>query len=169
MEGKLIKVTDDIGVYYVLNGKNLPENYVLSDKNCQAIERGYDLDNMSDLFGAKAKGNLDFKLGANYGFEAGFQKALELLGDRKYSEEDLRKAMDKVWDWCKTEKDTDFSTITELRNKHIQSLQQTEWDVEILMEEEKEFIFDSAMGISQGHYLDKPKLDADGCLILKRI
>jgi len=39
------------------------------------------------------------------------------------------------------------------------------WDVEI--DEEMEFFFDPAMGITQGHYLDKPKLDVDGCLILK--
>jgi hypothetical protein len=38
-------------------------------------------------------------------------------------------------------------------------------EVEIVMEEE--FIFDPAMGISQGHYLNKPKLDSEGCLILK--
>ncbi len=39
-------------------------------------------------------------------------------------------------------------------------------EVEIVMEEE--FIFDPAMGISQGHYLNKPKLDSEGCLILKQ-
>ena len=61
----------------------------LSLKNCQAIERGYDLENMADFYGAKAKGSLDFKLGANKGFEDGFQKALELLGDKKFSEEDM--------------------------------------------------------------------------------
>jgi len=41
-----------------------------------------------------------------------------------------------------------------------------EWDIEIEMEEE--FIFDPAMGISQGHYLNKPKLDSEGCLMLKQ-
>jgi len=62
-----------------------------------------------------------------------------------------------------------FQTHKETLGEHIQSLQQTEWDVEVEIDEEKEFIFDPTMGISQGHYLDKPKLDENGCLILKKI
>lgn len=64
---------------------------------------------------------------------------------------------------------TDNTFEKKLSFKNCQSIEQqfpTErmWDVEV--DEEKEFIFDPAMGITQGFYLDKPKLDADGCLIL---
>jgi hypothetical protein len=51
--------------------------------------------------------------------------------------------------------------------QEIASTGNNEWVVEI--ETEQEFIFDPAMGISQGHYFDKYKLDADGCIILKLI
>lgn len=65
---------------------------------------------------------------------------------------------------------TDSTFERKLSLKNCQEIEQqfpTErmWDVEV--DEEKEFIFDPAMGITQGFYLDKPKLDVDGCLILK--
>jgi len=57
------------------------------------------------------------------------------------------------------EEDYGCKTLTEVQDKHIQSLQQTEWDVEIEMQHE-----------SLVYPTDKmlPKLDSDGCLILKR-
>lgn len=44
----------------------------------------------------------------------------------------------------------------------------TDKEIEVEIEMEEEFIFDPAMGISQGHYLNKPKLDSEGCLMLKQ-
>ena len=152
MKGKLYKSPNGEHYYLTVDGKIFADvdghplkaiTQALSLKNCQAIERGYDLD---ELYG-EVDESIDYHEFDFTSFRLGFQKALELLGDKKFSEEDLRKAMDKVWDWCKAEKDTDFSTITELRNKHIQSLQQTEWDVTFNPNEK----------------------DSDGCLILKRI
>jgi hypothetical protein len=187
MKAKLIKVED---VYRLLQDNGLDDFkliigttdkeyqqafadhcFQLSLKNCQAIECGYDLENMADFYGAKAKGSVDFKLGANQGFEAGFQKALELMGVKKFTEEDVRKAMDRVWDWCEDDKDKGCSSMTELRDKHIQSLQQNEWEVEIEMEIVPDFYSrsDQDGSIFTSNKKEIPKLDADGCLILKTI
>ena len=83
------------------------------------------------------------------GFIKGFQKALEILGDKKFSEEDMKNAIYIAWD------DDNLAT-TDI----IQLLQQTEWDVEI----EQELIQSSI----EGEAIWKIKLDTDGCLILKK-
>ena len=113
----------------------------LSLKNCQAIELGYDLDELvkEDFF----RGKYQYHLANNHleFFKAGFQKALEILGDKKFSEDDILKAIEMYY-----EKGKIFIEI-------IQSLQQTEWDVEVETHP-REWI---------------KKLDEDGCLILKRL
>jgi hypothetical protein len=113
----------------------------LSLKNCQAIELGYDLNELvkEDFF----RGKYQYHLANNHleFFKAGFQKALEILGDKKFSEDDILKAIEMYY-----EKGKIFIEI-------IQSLQQTEWDVEVETHP-REWI---------------KKLDEDGCLILKRL
>jgi hypothetical protein len=61
-------------------------------------------------------------------------------------------------------------------NDIIKSLQQTEWDVEIEMEKVKDEtkIVGAVKGVKGSGskittYKSVPKLDSDGCLILKRI
>jgi hypothetical protein len=129
----------------------------LSLKNCQAIELGYDLDEL-------ISNHLE-----NNHIEAQTRRVdaiklliLEILGDKKFSEEDIIKAIKLARIKDTNPKNT--SAFLTLDEEIIQSLQQT-WDVEI----EKEFIFDPTMGISQGYYSDKPKLDSNGNLILKRL
>ena len=157
------------------NGVDL-RGYELSLKNCQAIENGYDLDELDKLarewyVQQKFHGLSDTVVSVGYlnMFKAGFQKALEILGDKKFSEEDMRKAYfqgdyDALYDGAYSEKE----------NKFIKSLQQTEWEVEILMEEplvaksrqiHGEYV---ASKIIESAMFPKPLLDADGCLILKR-
>jgi len=132
MKAKLIKtVTDNYiiidstkefyGEGYILDTTVVSDAPRLSLKNCQAIERGYDLENMADFYGAEVKGSVDFKLGANQGFEDGFQKALELMEHRLSKE--------------------------------------TEWQVEVVMD----------ICGDRVYAVPEPALDADGCLILKRI
>jgi hypothetical protein len=129
----------------------------LSLKNCQAIELGYDLDEL-------ISNHLE-----NNHIEAQTRRVdviklliLEILSDKKFSEEDIIKAIKLARIKDTNPKNT--SAFLTLDEEIIQSLQQT-WDVEI----EKEFIFDPTMGISQGYYSDKPKLDSNGNLILKRL
>jgi hypothetical protein len=136
MEAKLIKTIDEQGVMYSLSGDNLPENYVLSLKNCQAIANGYDLD---DIIQNNTNEYITTNIRKfNYGFKKGFQKALEILGDKKFSEKDMRKAFDTNH-LSSEHKESQWVSF-------IQSLQQTEWSVSC----------------------NPDVKDADGNLILKR-
>ena len=91
---------------------------------------------------------------AKFAFAMGFCEALKILGDKKFSEDDLRLAMH-------------FGKFGETNNQtttigFIKSLQQTEWDVEI---ETNQIPADRA----PGGWDISPKLDSDGNLILRRI
>ena len=84
MKAKLIKLED--GEYDLLVESNLEElkNTKLSLKNCQAIERGYDLDELA-IKSASTYEDLTsstFMAGHYDGFKVGFQKALELMKHR---------------------------------------------------------------------------------------
>ena len=81
-------------------------------------------------------------------FRLGFQKALEILGDKKFSEEQLRESFLHV------QNDPTFDVFK-------QSLQQTEWDVEVVM-------VPAMSNNGNVYYGDIPKLDENGCLILKK-
>ena len=184
MEGKLIKtevnyiLENDKGV--IIASTSLKKKGLsLSIKNCEAIANGYDLDELAckeigiDISVIK---HIDRKviendsvstpiheagaLGAGLyhqvkGFEIGFQKAVEILGDKKFSEEDVTFMFQLGFNLDNTISRNEYDA-------HIQSLQQTEWDVEIEMEYQ---------GFKKDYkpieaYL--PKLDDDGCLILRR-
>ena len=141
---------------------------LLSLSNCQAIELGYDLDELARENNKHHKrlGTVIDKLplltaalrqGYTEGYKEGFQKALSILGDKKFSEEDIKKAI------LLSMKYNDVGVI--------QSLQQTEWDVEICN------IMDCIGGnpcngtsfeCNHCTNIGEPKLDADGCIILKR-
>lgn len=120
-------------------------DYQLSMKNCQAIERGYDIEELADENYPNELWSDEESLVRKLAFTKGFQKALELLGDKKFGEQDMLKAIimassipdpidGKIWE---------KRTPAEIVN----SLQPTEWDV----------IF------------NPDELDANGCLILIRI
>jgi hypothetical protein len=98
-----------------------------------------------------------------------FQKALALMGDKKFSEEDVRNAMERVWYWHEDNQDKDCPTLYELIPKHIQSLQRTEWDVDVCCYigngDKESDSFKDPLVTNTGI----PKLDANGCLILRRI
>ena len=135
----------------------------LSLKNCQAIELGYDLDELAKEFAIKKLANPNEYEHSIYAatiqntYMVGFKKALELLGDKKFSEEDMQNAIYIAWD-------DDNLASTDI----IQSLQQTEWDVSIEMEpyHDGDFINDGKTHIIEAKL--RYRLDSDGCLILKR-
>jgi hypothetical protein len=157
MEAKLIKDKHIDNFYYLMVGINTyatthKESFrVLSLKNCQAIELGYDLDELEQL-AQKDIHNLKpinpHPTSFFAGYRRGFQKALEILGDKKFSEEDVRDA------YFHGEKDsyTKGGQTKEMENQFIQSLQQTEWDCIIFVDEKTK----------------EPLLDNEGNLILKR-
>ena len=139
------------------NGVDL-RKYKLSLKNCQAIERGYDLDELAE------KACPDIISSAYSAYKAGFQKALELNNTKLYTLEDMMNC------WNKALK---FQDHKETLVEHIQSLQQTEWDVEIEMicpHPEDTYVCGIQYGCDENgcnHPNQIPHLDADGCLILK--
>lgn len=163
MKGKLIKENNgytlfvDGKVFGDTDGHQLKSiTNRLSIKNCQIIELDCDLDEL--LKKEIANGKLHPNDGAKKeGIERGIQIALEILGDKKFSEGDMSKAWSEGY-----HRRVDEINGNELRyfDKFIQSLQQTEWDVEVEMVKEH---------IGSGCYKKYPKSDDEGCLILKRI
>ena len=182
MDAKLIKVLEHYHLYdgdkaiattIVGNPMLLPN---LSLKNCQEIERGYDLDELaSERLSTRFDENSGYhKFVFVEAYKEGFQKALEIIGDKKFSEEDIKKAFEMGEDFGSLPFSS-YTTSKRLNKKeYIQSLQQTEWDVEI------EMICPHPMdtyrcGLEYGcdgdgcnHPEQVPYLDANGCLILKR-
>jgi hypothetical protein len=145
MKAKLIKREDGLYSLYDENGKLIYGK--LSIKNCQAIERGYDLDELAENYGIENGldlGCFDEVKNSKTDFKSGFQKAIELLGGKKFSEYDMTSIFEYGWNQRHYEI-MDEAELEGIKNRYIQSLQQTEWDVTFNLE----------------------KLDADGCLILK--
>ena len=131
----------------------------LSLKNCQAIELGYDLDELADeCQNILIKDNWRESPSQKIAFTLGFQKALEILGDKKFSMTDMKRARDKG------ERDGEI-----LWDEFIKSLQQNEWLVEIV----KETYHDCKFVDDGNTYSFEPKwreaLDEKNCIILKKI
>lgn len=166
MEAKLIKNKYGDDFYYLMVGIDTyatthKESFRrLSLKNCQAIELDYDLDELTDRYE-----NINYKgksKSYNFGFKHGFQKALEIIGDKKFSEDDVMQLVKSSFYAGLSKgqgKNQDFN-IDDYVKEH---LQQTEWDVEIVMETCQVMVQHGDM-----EFQDFPKLDADGCIILKR-
>lgn len=172
MEGKLIKKDGHYDLYLIEEDLPFKTEYKLSLKNCRAIENGYDLDELARQCSIEWNGeHMDGFVGI---YKDGFQKALEILGDKKFSEGDMLRAYNQggndgasyesaCGDHDSYEQMEEAQQESEQSQKEfIQSLQQTEWDV-IMEMEYKGFEEDGKL---KEAYL--PKLDVDGCLILKR-
>ena len=178
MKGKLIKqngIIDGVDYYLIIDGKIYHTNPLtsglvnggkLSVKNCESIVNGYDLDEL-----AKADADLRYnQLGEEElwltrvtGIEYGFNLALEILGDKKFSEEQMFKMFiygDSITTAKKHVKALEDKSMDDLFNDFVQSLQQTEWDVEVEMRP-------ASLVYKTDETL--PKLDENGCLILKRM
>ena len=172
MKGKLIKtdvnflLEDDKGVVIASTSLN-KEGLSLSQKNCQAIENGYGLDELA--MGYDLYENINF-VGQMRAYKAGFQKALELMCDKKFSEEDIKKVVEISRQGLLQETHNGYGVSTGSvfvldnlsTNDIIQSLQQTEWDVEVVM-------VPAMSNNGNVYYGDIPKLDENGCLILKKL
>ena len=100
-------------------------------------------------------------------FKLGFQKALEILGDKKFSEEDMSTMMLKSAEWLDSSGEIDANTLL---NNTIKSLQQTEWQVEVVYHRACNADNFNCGNEDKCQICTKvcPKLDAWGCIILKR-
>ena len=166
MDAKLIKTE----VNYLLKNEEgviiastslKKEGLSLSLKNCQTIERGYDLDELAKKY-TKEADDISIKyLGKVFGdnnstpFKDGAKAIIEILGDKKFTEEDMAIMMLRTAAWTN---DGGEINAEKLLNDTIQSLQQTEWDCIIEMERYPGLSLCAA----------SPELDTDGCIILKR-
>jgi hypothetical protein len=142
MEAKLFKREDDfyslkVDGIVMATSNGMLVDHKLSLKNCEVISNGYDLDELAEEWidvNSHKWSNNNNEVGDNYGsFKSGFQKALEILGDKKFSEEDM---INYAWYVVKTmgEYASHESANSSLAMLKVwQSLQQTEFDVEIEM------------------------------------
>ena len=135
----------------------------LSLKNCEAIENGYDLDELAEKEVSYLPNSvkLEAELECIEIYKEGFQKALEILGDKKFSKNKL--LVDFVY-FLNDRHFNKYMVDTDEVDLYLESLQQTEWDVEIVMETCQVMVQYGDM-----EFQDFQKLDADGCLILKRL
>ena len=175
MKAKLYKVLDQ---YHLYNGdKAIATTIVgnpmllpnLSKQNCDEIFGAVDVDKLAEQFTVdESYGEISGDLFKGYIY--GFNKAMELNKDKLFTVEDMRTAMlnaIEMTDFQKEQfrKDNDYHIALDI----IQSLQQP---IEIEVEIEMECLDPNCDGIDKKGVCipgDKPKLDSDGCLILKKI
>ena len=144
------------------------KHFKLSLSNCQAIELGYDLEELAKIeYPICEVWNDKEALIRKLAFKKGFQKALEILGDRKFTEEDMKKYALYV----ESRRRSTVSHIGCINNgnymNEFQHIQQNKWDV--VVEMEGPLIYPANLpkeGEERPAY--RFKLDENGCLILKR-
>jgi hypothetical protein len=152
MKAKLIKKAD--GWYNLYNGgigigstHEELQGYKLSKQNCDEIFGVVDVEKLATGYDLYEKINF---VGQTRAYKAGFQKAMELNKDKLFTLEDMINC------WNKALK---FQVLRQTFGEYIQSIQQpTEIEVMIEMEEYPELPYYKG---------SQPKLDSQGCLILK--
>ena len=179
MKGKLIKRGEGDYKLFVNDapfGQSKQSPYSkLSLKNCQAIENGYDLDELVEENFQGLRDCIVDKDVAEFYIRLVKTTVTELLGGKKFSEDDVKKAYTIGWNSCNNFMEYDENhELIELPDC-IQSLQQTEWDVEIEMicpHPEDTYVCGIQYGCDEDGCNNPnqiPYLDKNGCLILKRI
>ena len=135
--------------------------YKLSKQNCDQIFGVVNVEKLADsIFEKESSNMLHPQHQMRNTFILGFNKAMELNKDKVFTEEDVRKAYIYGVSNCHS---FGHSAI-DYTDKCIQSLQQpTEIEVEIEMEKTRV----KMPGIMV--FTKSPKLDSEGCLILKKI
>jgi hypothetical protein len=175
MKGKLNKV-DNGYVLLVDNIMYATDNDKLSKENCDEIFGVVDVEELAEEFAKTKSSHSVFQNTHKRDFKAGFNKAMELNEDKVFTLEDIRRAMSAGLS-------IGYGRQFEIENKSIeieaytQSLQQpTEIEVEIVLMKDNEW-YEKYQGNPPQHFKiqhsqpfdgDLPKLDSDGCLILKR-
>ena len=159
MKAKLCKIDEEYFLHSIENNLIATSDnlhlHCLSRKNCQAIERGFDLDDLIDL--ELPLDGTTGNISQRRGFKKGFEKALELLGNKMFSGEDML----NFGGFCCNNIDC-FNNVDDLFKKY-QPQKSTEWYFDITMETVD-------YGLDEGgnpQYSKEAKLDPDGCLILK--
>jgi hypothetical protein len=177
VSGYILSLNGDIDDPYAIVNEELAKDYEwykLSLKNCQTIENGYGLvDIKKKIFNGFDGCPDSFTLAA---VERTIEVMMELMSDKKFSEEDVKKVVEISRQGSLQENHNGYGVSTGSifvldnlsTNDIIQSLKQTEWDVEIV----EECLDKNCNGINKkGECVTtgKPKLDSNNCLILKKL
>jgi hypothetical protein len=188
MKAKLIKDEDGYSLFtreenstnrkFIATTQGMYVDHKLSKKNCDEIFGVVDLMKLAEENSHKYYDVKTTDWHCNYnGFFSGFQKAMELNKDKLFTLEDMKRAIDKAKQGSVKETHNGYGRPTEPRfvlddlsyDEIIQSLKQpTEIEVEIDME----CLDPNCDGINKKGVCipgDKPKLDSNGCLILKKL
>ena len=154
MKAKLIKIRNGYDLYNgnemigsTFSHQNIP---LLSLKNCQAIERGYDLDELVLDYEKENEEHIQIDERQKQAFKEGFQKALELMETEIKQLREFTKGFAEDWDF-----DGGWNCIVEM--EYIGKCNGNNGDG----------CFQESPGHNCGCFERNPKLDADGCLILK--
>jgi hypothetical protein len=150
--------------------------YKLSQQNCDEIFGVVDVDKLAEENTEEFIEVFDYNDGrgnicrfnnshqVQESYIKGFNKAMELNKDKLFTLDNIKEAIAESWNSC--EDNEDGETFTQCFNRIIKSLQQpTEIEVEIEMEDIIQ-LKKRAGGLTN---MGKPKLDSNGCLILKKI
>jgi hypothetical protein len=142
----------------------------LSKQNCDEIFGVFDLDDESNYFAYNQSGDDCSEEFAEFAYKAGFNKAMELNKDKLFTIEDMRKAMD----WIMTQYfEFHEQPSTGRREHYLQLLKQPiAIEVEIEMENKEYILTQNGEGFEDQTYRTwekVPKLDSEGCLILRKI
>jgi hypothetical protein len=181
MKAKLIKDEDGYSLFtreenstnrkFIATTQGMYVDHKLSKQNCDEIFGVVDVEKLAeefvnDLQVASETVNRAVKLG----YEEGFNKAMELNKDKVFTLEDV---IDVVFKQVRNGFDGVIDSFTEAFakeciNKAMELYQPTEIEVEI----EMECLDPNCDGINKKGVCipgDKPKLDSEGCLIIKKI
>ena len=171
--GKMIVGSSDHELSKMIN-----QPFKLSINNCEAVANGYDLDELvKTTFPSLENCGVYLWMSETdrnrqrSAFIKGFQKAIELLGDKKFTINDILVAMvcmqgQEVF-YEKTFEETQEARKLYIEN-YIKHLQQIEWDVEVEMESNLHIGEVVDESYPNDFPLERPKLDTNGCIILKR-
>ena len=171
MKAKLIKDEDGYSLFtreenstnrkFIATTQGMYVDHKLSKQNCDEIFGVVDVERLAE---ESWSGN--YKEIKQLAFKLGFNKAMELNKDKLFTVEELRYAF---YTGMKHGSEGGIMFGKALADEYVQSLQQpTEIEVEI----EMECLDPNCDGINKKGVCipgDKPKLDENGCLILKKL
>ena len=164
MKAKLIR--RDNGEFYLIDENNkITSHHHLSKQNCDEIFGVVDVEELAEENTKIKEGFvIESSQVAPYrlGFRNGFNKEVELNGDKRFTLEDLG----NLWDFCVYNKGT-FAEF-------IQQLKEIDVEIEMVKVVDKTKMIGAVKGVKgSGHkiktYKSVPKLDLSECLILKKI
>jgi hypothetical protein len=169
MKAKLIKDDDGYSLFirhenstnreFIASTSGMYVDYKLSKQNCDELFGVINIEKLADKYFSDKPENVSERIG----FKVGFIAAMALNKDKVFTIEDMIRISEFVKIIAQSEP---HITAKELVSSYVQSLQQpTEIDVVI----EMETCSMNPLDLNCDEIIERPKLDSEGCLILKRV